>query len=136
MSFHYFFSRKVMLDFSADAFVFFPGGFGTLDEFFELVTLMQTGKVHRSVPIVLVGSEFWQPLVDWMRRQMLERLRTVMPDDLELWTLADDLDAVVAAVRAGEAEVAAHRAATTGRAAPTPDDKLRQATEPMRRSGQ
>ncbi len=93
-SFHYFFSRKVMLDFSAEAYIFFPGGFGTLDEFAELITLVQTGKVDTSVPIILFGRSFWEPLTDWMRTVMLKGLHTIAAKDLTIWTITDDLDEV------------------------------------------
>src|SRR5512146_2151483 len=71
-SFHYFFSRKVMLDFSAEAYIFFPGGFGTLDEFFELVTLVQTGKLDHMAPIIMVGTDYWGPLANRMRETLRE----------------------------------------------------------------
>ena len=131
MSFHYFFSRKVMLDFSADAYIFLPGGFGTLDEFFELVTLVQTGKQDRAVPIVLVGREFWQPLIEWMREVMLERFHTIARDDLKIWTLTDDVDEVVRIVEAGVETQEQERVAQTGRVTRTAEEKLGQATQPM-----
>ena len=131
MSFHYFFSRKVMLDFSAEAFVFFPGGFGTLDEFFELVTLTQTGKMERGEPIILIGREFWQPLVDWLESVLLNRLHTIAPQDLRIWTLTDDLDEAERIIEEHVQEQVEQRMAVTGRAAPSPDEKLKQATQPM-----
>ena len=131
MSFHYFFSRKVMLDFSAEAYVFFPGGYGTLDEFFELITLIQTGKMENEVPIIMIGSEFWKPLATWMEEVLLGKFKTISPDDLKLWTLTDDLeeafDKIVGCVEREEQK----RLATKGRAHKTPDDRLRQATKPM-----
>ncbi|MGH2516657.1 MAG: TIGR00730 family Rossman fold protein [Ktedonobacterales bacterium] len=131
MSFHYFFSRKVMLDFSAEAYIFFPGGFGTLDEFFELVTLVQTGKVERGVPIVLIGRDYWQPLVEWLETTLLDTLHTIAPQDLRIWTLTDDLDEAVRLIEAGVQARIEQRMAETGRAAPSPDEKLNQATQPM-----
>jgi uncharacterized protein (TIGR00730 family) len=131
MSFHYFFSRKVMLDFSAEAYIFFPGGFGTLDEFFELVTLVQTGKVDRTQPIVMIGVEYWQPLVEWIRATLLERFHTISPHDLAIWTLTDDLDEAVRIVEDRVARRTQQRIARTGRESPTADEKLKQATEPM-----
>jgi uncharacterized protein (TIGR00730 family) len=94
IAFNYFFARKVMMNISAWAYVFFPGGFGTLDEFFELVTLEQTGKVERHVPIILIGSEFWEPLCQWLRRYVLAR-GAIDPADLELWTVVDSVDEAV-----------------------------------------
>ena len=131
MAFHYFFSRKVMLDFSAEAYVFFPGGFGTLDEFFELVTLVQTGKVDSMAPINIVGSDYWQPLVDWIEKALLAMFHTIAPEDLNIWTLTDDIDEVVRLIEAGVNEQVAQRVATQGREQRTPDDKLRRATRPM-----
>ena len=95
IGFHYFMSRKFMLDYSALAYVFFPGGFGTLDELFTITTLIQTGKADRDVPVVLIGREFWTPLVDWIREAHIGRWHTVAPDDLHIWHVTDDLkDAV------------------------------------------
>ena len=88
MGFHYFFSRKVMLSASAQAYIFFPGGFGTLDEFYEMATLVQTKKMEQ-VPIVCVGLEFWSPLDAWMRSIMLEKLGTINSSDTEIYQLVD-----------------------------------------------
>ena len=93
VDFYYFFSRKVCLAFSAEAYIFFPGGFGTLDEFFEIVTLVQTGKVER-VPIILVGSDFWQPLDSLMRNELLGR-GAIEPSDLDIYTISDDEGKIV-----------------------------------------
>ena len=95
IGFHYFMSRKFMLDYSALAYVFFPGGFGTLDELFTISTLIQTGKADRDVPVVLVGREYWAPLIEWVRTAHVERWRTVSPQDLDIWHLTDDLDQAV-----------------------------------------
>ena len=130
-SFHYFFSRKVMLDFSAEAYIFFPGGFGTLDEFFELVTLVQTGKQDSALPIILFGRSFWEPLATWMRTVMLEGLHTVAAKDLTVWTITDDLDEVMEIVNSGVLTQEKQRLQRTGREHPTPDEKLQKATRPM-----
>ncbi|HEY1387140.1 MAG TPA: TIGR00730 family Rossman fold protein [Ktedonobacterales bacterium] len=131
ISFHYFFSRKVMLDFSAEAYIFFPGGFGTLDEFFELITLVQTGKLDTAVPIILFGRSFWEPLADWMRTVMLEGLHTVAAHDLTIWTITDDLDEVMEIVESGILTQTQQRLERTGHEHPTPDEKLQKATRPM-----
>lgn len=97
LNFHYFFSRKVCMAFSAEAYVFFPGGFGTFDEFFEILTLVQTGKIEK-VPVILVGSDFWNPLADLMKKQMLGR-GTIDAEDLTLYTITDDENKIMEIIR-------------------------------------
>ncbi|MEM6391988.1 MAG: TIGR00730 family Rossman fold protein [Planctomycetota bacterium] len=97
LDFRYFFVRKVMFVKYAVGFVMFPGGFGTLDEFFETLTLMQTRKIER-FPIVLVGASYWGGLVDWMRRELVER-GTIGPGDVDLFTVTDDVDEAVEVIR-------------------------------------
>ncbi len=99
MGFQYFFSRKFMLDYSALAYVFFPGGYGTLDELFTILTLVQTGKSNGAVPIILVGREFWQPLLDWIIGTLTAR-RLIGPNDAALLHLTDDLDEAMRLIRA------------------------------------
>jgi uncharacterized protein (TIGR00730 family) len=91
LNFDFFFSRKVMLAFAAEVYVYFPGGFGTLDEFFEIVTLVQTKKIEQ-IPIVLYGRDYWQPLIDFFRGHMLERFKTISEEDLQLFHLVDSVD--------------------------------------------
>jgi uncharacterized protein (TIGR00730 family) len=88
LEFHYFFARKIMFVRYASGFVVFPGGFGTLDELFESLTLIQTGKV-RHFPVVLVGSRYWEGLVSWMRERLLAEGK-IGAADLELLCLTDD----------------------------------------------
>jgi uncharacterized protein (TIGR00730 family) len=101
ISFRYFFVRKTMFVKYAQAFVILPGGFGTLDELFEALTLVQTRKVTR-FPVVLVGTEYWSGLVDWIRGSLLES-GTISPGDLDLFTVTDDVDEVLRLIRAAEA---------------------------------
>ncbi|MFA5185063.1 MAG: TIGR00730 family Rossman fold protein [Patescibacteria group bacterium] len=89
IGFHYFFTRKVMLSASSQAYIFFPGGFGTLDEMAEMVLLIQTGKIPSDVPAILVGKKFWQPMLDWMQKTMLEDERFIEKDDLKLLHIVD-----------------------------------------------
>lgn len=96
MNFRYFFVRKTMFVRYAQAFVCLPGGFGTLDELFEALTLVQTGKIVR-FPIVLVGVDFWGPLVDWINSRLLAD-GMISPGDPDLVTLVDTPEAAVAAV--------------------------------------
>ena len=93
LTFHYFFARKVMFVRYASGFVVFPGGFGTFDELFESLTLIQTGQV-RNFPVVLVGRDYWQGLLDWMRERALGEGK-IDADDLELMTVTDDPQEVV-----------------------------------------
>lgn len=89
--FHYFFTRKVMLAASAQAYVFFPGGFGTMDELFEMLTLIQTKKSEH-VTVILVGVEFWQGLIDWMRMAFRHQQQTIDEEDLEMFILVDSAE--------------------------------------------
>jgi uncharacterized protein (TIGR00730 family) len=111
LDFHYFFARKVMFVKYASAFVCFPGGFGTMDEFFESMTLIQTGKTP-PMKVVLIGRPFWDPLVDWIRKSMLEKRGAISPEDLDLFSVTDDVDEAVEQICAHyEAEKKAARAA-------------------------
>jgi uncharacterized protein (TIGR00730 family) len=88
VEFHYFFARKTMFVKYADAFVIMPGGFGTLDELFESLTLIQTGKI-RNFPVVLMGHAYWDGLIDWMREVQVPA-GAIAPADLELLRITDD----------------------------------------------
>lgn len=89
LSFNYFFTRKVMMTFYAHGFVYFPGGYGTLDEFFEVITLIQTGKMPR-VPIVLVGKKYWKPIDKFVHKHLLKN-NLISPGDEKLYIMTDDL---------------------------------------------
>lgn len=96
--FYYFFTRKVSLAFSAEAYIYFPGGFGTLDEFFEILTLVQTKKIQK-VPIILVGNEYWKPIDKLMREHLLEKFKTIDKEDLDLYTITEDEDEIVEIIK-------------------------------------
>jgi uncharacterized protein (TIGR00730 family) len=93
LTFHHFYARKTMFVKAAEGFVVLPGGFGTVDELFEALTLIQTGKVFE-FPVVLLGSEYWSPMLDWVRDRLLPD-GMIAPDDLELMTVTDDPAAAV-----------------------------------------
>jgi uncharacterized protein (TIGR00730 family) len=97
LEFHYFFTRKVMFVRYASGFVVFPGGFGTLDETFESLTLIQTGKI-RHFPVVLVGTDYWRGLVAWIRERMLGEGK-IAPEDVDLVTLTDEPQEVLRIVQ-------------------------------------
>jgi uncharacterized protein (TIGR00730 family) len=94
LDFRYFFIRKVMFVKYARGFIIFPGGFGTMDEFFEALTLMQTLKIA-PFPVVLVGTSFWSGLLDWMRSTLDERFGTISSGDFSLFHLVDDVGEAV-----------------------------------------
>jgi uncharacterized protein (TIGR00730 family) len=97
IEFRYFFVRKMMFVKYAEAFIIFPGGFGTLDELFESLTLIQTGKIVH-FPVVLFGSSYWKGLLDWIRDPVLKEAK-ISPDDLDLMIITDDVDEAVQAAR-------------------------------------
>ncbi|MBI9075630.1 MAG: TIGR00730 family Rossman fold protein [Desulfatibacillum sp.] len=97
MNFKYFFVRKVMFVKYATAYVGMPGGFGTLDELFEAVTLIQTHRI-KPFPVVLVGSDYWTGLVDWIKGQLLKR-KLISPADMDIIRIMDDPDEIVAMLK-------------------------------------
>jgi uncharacterized protein (TIGR00730 family) len=103
--FHYFFARKVCFVKYSLGFVFMPGGFGTLDELFEVLTLVQTQRIPQ-FPLVLYGSDYWKGLIAWMKTR-LEKDKDISPGDLDLLTITDDVDEVVQIIRDYERRVGA-----------------------------
>lgn len=94
LDFHYFFARKVMFLKYAVGMICLPGGFGTLDEFFEAMTLLQTGKAP-PMGLALIGEEYWSPLAEWLRNPVLERHNYISPEDLDLYMITDDPEKAV-----------------------------------------
>jgi uncharacterized protein (TIGR00730 family) len=92
--FKYFFARKVMFIRYAQAFVFMPGGFGTMDEVFEVLTLIQTKKIDQ-VPVVFIGKDYWKGLMDWIKSEMLAKEKNINAIDLKLFEITDDPNRVV-----------------------------------------
>ena len=90
-SFDHFFVRKVMLTYASEVYVYFPGGFGTLDEFFEIVTLVQTKKI-RKVPIILYGRDFWEPLLSFIQKTVYKEHAAIDEEDMKLYTVVDSID--------------------------------------------
>lgn len=106
LSFRYFFVRKLMFVKSSIGYVVFPGGFGTLDEFFEALTLIQSGKI-RHFPVVLYGSEYWKGLIDWLRAEVL-RIGCIQKEDLDIFHLVDKPEDVLPIIQKHFAELGAH----------------------------
>lgn len=88
IAFHYFFTRKLMLSYSAQAYVFFPGGMGTLDEFFEIITLIQTKKIEK-ITVIAVGKDFWNPVVKFLEEKACGKYQTIEKSDLTLFRVVD-----------------------------------------------
>ncbi|MDP9116830.1 MAG: TIGR00730 family Rossman fold protein, partial [Actinomycetota bacterium] len=109
INFRYFFARKTMFVKYAQAFVIMPGGFGTLDEMFEALTLVQTRKVTR-FPVILYGTSYWRGLIDWIRDTVLPGGKVSAPD-LELVHVTDDIDDIVARIVASGASRSAQEVA-------------------------
>lgn len=98
VQFYYFFSRKVALSFSANAYLFFPGGFGTMDEFAEILELVQTKKIP-PVPLILVDNAFWRPLDMYFKNTLLGDYRAINVEDTELYKITDDDDEILEIVK-------------------------------------
>lgn len=98
VEFEYFYSRKTILFFSAESYIYFPGGFGTLDEFFEIVTLIQTKKIPKT-PVILVGRDFWQPVIDLIEEKLLEENETISLDDTKIYQIVDSEDEILKIIK-------------------------------------
>ena len=98
LAFYYFFSRKVTLAYAAEAYIYFPGGFGTMDELFEILTLVQTKKIPPT-PVILCGVEFWQPLMNFITSTLAKEHKTISPEDLNLLHVTDDHDMIIELIK-------------------------------------
>jgi hypothetical protein len=96
--FYYFFSRKVAMSYAAEAYIYMPGGFGTLDELFEILTLIQTEKIS-SVPVILMGKDYWEPLDAFIKETLRDKHKTISPEDIDLYTITDDEDEILEIVK-------------------------------------
>ncbi|MBE7525069.1 TIGR00730 family Rossman fold protein [candidate division WWE3 bacterium] len=99
LGFHYFFTRKVMLSASAQAYVFFPGGFGTIDEMSEMVTLIQTRKIPSNVPVILLGKDYWSPFVAWVRESVWKGHGYIDRNDMKILQVVDSAEEAMAIIR-------------------------------------
>lgn len=90
VNFHYLFVRRMMLAHAAQAYVFFPGGFGTLDEFFEIGALITTKKLHYDIPVVLVGRDYWQSLKRWLEAFPMKKYQAISRQDFSFWKIVDN----------------------------------------------
>ncbi len=91
LPFDHFFARKVMLAYASEVYVYFPGGLGTLDELFEITTLIQTKKIT-AVPVLLYGRKFWEPLLAWMKKDLASTYKTISKEDLDIFHVVDNVD--------------------------------------------
>ncbi len=98
VNFRYFFLRKVMFVKHSVAYVILPGGFGTMDELFEALTLIQTHRI-KPFPVIMLGKDYWKDLVSWIKKTMLSKHRMIDPDDLDLFMVTDDPEAAVASIK-------------------------------------
>ena len=131
LNFRYFFARKLMFVKYAQAFVIFPGGYGTFDELFESLVLVQTGKIDH-FPVILFGSSYWRPMTDWIASTVLPH-GMIAADDLKIFRLTDDIDESIAIIerafmRADEAERAAEASPVGKERAEAAQERAQQAS--------
>ncbi len=98
MKYSYFFARKAMMTFTAEAYIFMPGGFGTMDELFSVLTLIQTGKIPH-VPVILFDSEYWNDALRFIKETMFEKFHTIQEKDMDLFIISDSIDEVVTIIK-------------------------------------
>jgi uncharacterized protein (TIGR00730 family) len=101
ISFHFLFTRKSTLSFSTEVCVFCPGGFGTFDELFEILTLLQTNKIGK-IPVILYGSEFWNPIQKVIKEILFEKYQTISKEDMDLYIIEDDDDKILEIIKNSE----------------------------------
>lgn len=101
LSFSHFSPRKIAMTLYADAYVYFPGGFGTMDEMMEILTLIQTGKTVKA-PVLLYGTKFWTQFDQWVKQLMLDEEHDISPGDEQLYRISDDIDEIVSIIRANK----------------------------------
>ncbi len=133
LTFDYFFVRKVMFVKYAQAFIIFPGGFGTMDELFESLTLIQTSKIE-PFPVVVIGKQFWSGLLDWMSQTMQQEYGHVQPEDLQRFYVTDDVEEAVALVTkcyAGKCWLGPKPVDITGAAGETTAEGTRVGVDPL-----
>lgn len=94
VTFEYFFTRKTMIFCSAEAYIYYPGGFGTMDELFEILTLIKTDKIPQT-PVILVGKDFWQPLLNFIENELYEDHRVISKDFMEIYKIVDSEDEII-----------------------------------------
>jgi len=99
IGFYYFFTRKVMMSMASSVYVFFPGGYGTLDEFFEMITLAQTNKLSHKVTIIVVGRDYWQPLFNWLEKEVYQKRNAVNKEDLNIFKLVDSAQEAIKIIK-------------------------------------
>lgn len=98
VNFEYFFTRKTLLFFATEVYVYYPGGFGTMDELFEVLTLMQTGEISKA-PVILVGKEFWEPLLSFINTTLLNENKTIDENDTSLYQIVDLEDEIIEIIK-------------------------------------
>lgn len=96
--FYFFFARQVSMRYTTEVCIFCPGGFGTLAELFEILTLEQTGKIEK-IPVILFGSEYWKPLESLIKEVLLEKYKTISPENLDIFTITDDEDEILEIIK-------------------------------------
>ncbi len=99
IGFHYFFTRKVMMSMASSVYVFFPGGYGTLDEFFEMIMLSQTQKFSHDVFIIVVGKDYWEPLYDWISKEIYEKRKAIDKKDLDIFKIVDNAEEAIELIK-------------------------------------
>lgn len=98
LTFYFLFVRRLSLSFTAEAYVFFPGGYGTLDEFFEVIELIQTRKIH-PVPVILYGKEYWEPLDTFIKEHLLNKFKMIDAEDINIYKITEDENEILSIIK-------------------------------------